>query len=73
MGHAGITCVFSHLTLSWHPVSLSLGALGRVTCPDAKPLGAAYPICEWRYDACASPCFQTCRDPQAASCRDVPR
>ncbi|XP_064145520.1 otogelin [Loxodonta africana] len=40
---------------------------------DAKPLGAAYPICEWRYDACASLCFQTCRDPQAASCWDVPR
>ncbi|GAB1292113.1 Otogelin [Apodemus speciosus] len=40
---------------------------------DAKPLGATYPICEWRYDACASPCFQTCRDPRAASCQDVPR
>ncbi|XP_053780390.1 otogelin [Desmodus rotundus] len=40
---------------------------------DAKPSGAAYPICEWRYDACASPCFRTCRDPQAASCQDVPR
>nr|XP_021530849.1 LOW QUALITY PROTEIN: otogelin [Aotus nancymaae] len=40
---------------------------------DAKPSGAAYPICEWRYDACASPCFQTCRDPRAASCQDVPR
>ncbi|XP_066109952.1 otogelin [Saccopteryx bilineata] len=40
---------------------------------DAKPSGAAYPICEWRYDACASPCFQTCRDPQAASCQDMPR
>ncbi|ELW70757.1 Otogelin [Tupaia chinensis] len=40
---------------------------------DAKPSGAAYPTCEWRYDACASPCFQTCRDPQAANCRDVPR
>nr|KAF6438519.1 otogelin [Molossus molossus] len=40
---------------------------------DAKPSGAAYPICEWRYDACASPCFQTCRDPGAASCQDVPR
>ncbi|XP_042638720.1 otogelin [Orycteropus afer afer] len=40
---------------------------------DAKSSGAAYPICEWRYDACASPCFQTCRDPQAASCQDVPR
>ncbi|XP_049636632.1 otogelin [Suncus etruscus] len=40
---------------------------------DAKPSGVAYPACEWRYDACASPCFQTCRDPQAASCQDVPR
>ncbi|XP_010613449.1 otogelin [Fukomys damarensis] len=40
---------------------------------DAEPLGAAYPICEWRYDACASPCFQTCRDPGAARCQDVPR
>ncbi|XP_012412723.1 otogelin [Trichechus manatus latirostris] len=40
---------------------------------DAKPSGAAYPVCEWHYDACASPCFQTCRDPQAASCQDVPR
>ncbi|XP_042547668.1 otogelin [Dipodomys spectabilis] len=40
---------------------------------DAKPSGGAYPICEWRYDACASPCFQTCRDPRATSCQDVPR
>ncbi|XP_012580647.1 PREDICTED: otogelin [Condylura cristata] len=40
---------------------------------DAKSSGAAYPTCEWHYDACASPCFQTCRDPQAASCQDVPR
>ncbi|KAM6158513.1 otogelin [Rhynchocyon petersi] len=40
---------------------------------DAKSSGSAYPTCEWRYDACASPCFQTCRDPKAASCRDVPR
>ncbi|ELK18837.1 Otogelin [Pteropus alecto] len=40
---------------------------------DAKPLGSSYPICEWHYDACASPCFQTCRDPWATSCRDVPR
>ncbi|XP_040114192.1 otogelin [Oryx dammah] len=40
---------------------------------DAKPSGAAYSTCEWHYDACASPCFQTCRDPQAAGCQDVPR
>lgn len=54
-------------------LELSLRTLGWVPFPDAKSSGAAYPICEWRYDACASPCFQTCRDPQAASCQDVPR
>ncbi|XP_030878151.1 otogelin [Leptonychotes weddellii] len=40
---------------------------------DAQPSGAAYPLCEWHYDACAGPCFRTCRDPRATSCRDVPR
>ncbi|XP_021496031.1 otogelin [Meriones unguiculatus] len=54
-----------------HTEAFRGGALFRLL--DAKPSGAAYPICEWHYDACASPCFQTCRDPQAASCRDVPR
>lgn len=54
-------------------MSLSLGALGLGAFPDAKPSGVAYPTCEWHYDACASPCFQTCRDPRAAGCRDVPR
>ncbi|KAF7462432.1 hypothetical protein GHT09_012530 [Marmota monax] len=56
--------------VSWCPASISGETLIFL---DAKSLGAAYPICEWRYDACASPCFQTCRDPQAASCQDVPR
>lgn len=56
---------------NWNP---ALGSHLGVHCiSDAKPTGAAYPACEWRYDACASPCFQTCRDPQAASCQDVPR
>ncbi|XP_017528163.3 otogelin isoform X1 [Manis javanica] len=54
-----------------HVEAFRRGTLFRLV--DAKPSGAGYPICEWRYDACTSPCFQTCRDPQAASCRDVPR
>ncbi|XP_051689895.2 otogelin [Oryctolagus cuniculus] len=54
-----------------HTEAFRQGSLFRLL--EAKPSGAAYPICEWRYDACASPCFQTCRDPQAASCQDVPR
>ncbi|KAL6086589.1 hypothetical protein STEG23_010757, partial [Scotinomys teguina] len=54
-----------------HTEAFRGGALFRLL--DAKSLGTAYPICEWHYDACASPCFQTCRDPWAASCQDVPR
>ncbi|NXD99423.1 OTOG protein, partial [Chaetorhynchus papuensis] len=29
--------------------------------------------CEWRYDACTSPCFKTCRDPLGKSCQTVPK
>ncbi|XP_067151614.1 otogelin [Apteryx mantelli] len=29
--------------------------------------------CEWRYDACTSPCFKTCRDPLAKNCQAVPK
>uniref|UniRef100_A0A8C6RKH3 Otogelin n=1 Tax=Nannospalax galili TaxID=1026970 RepID=A0A8C6RKH3_NANGA len=54
-----------------HTEAFREGALFRLL--DTKPSGATYPICEWHYEACASPCFQTCRDPQAASCQDVPR
>uniref|UniRef100_A0A8C6FPV5 Otogelin n=1 Tax=Moschus moschiferus TaxID=68415 RepID=A0A8C6FPV5_MOSMO len=54
-----------------HTEAFRQGTLFRLL--DAKPSGPAYPTCEWHYDACASPCFQTCRDPRAAGCRDVPR
>eukprot|EP00069_Balaena_mysticetus_P000779 bmy_03611T0 len=59
------------LRLYEHTEAFRRGTLFRLL--DAKPSGAPYPTCEWRYDACASPCFQTCQDPRAASCRDVPR
>ncbi|KFO54614.1 Otogelin, partial [Corvus brachyrhynchos] len=29
--------------------------------------------CEWRYDACTSPCFRTCRDPLGKNCQMVPK
>ncbi|XP_052508940.1 otogelin [Budorcas taxicolor] len=54
-----------------HTEAFRRGTLFRLL--DAKPSGAAYSTCEWHYDACASPCFQTCRDPRAAGCQDVPR
>ncbi|NXN97592.1 OTOG protein, partial [Rhinopomastus cyanomelas] len=30
-------------------------------------------LCEWRYDACASPCFKTCRDPLGKNCQGIPK
>ncbi|OXB80498.1 UNVERIFIED_CONTAM: hypothetical protein H355_016288 [Colinus virginianus] len=29
--------------------------------------------CEWHYDACASPCFKTCRDPLGKNCQTLPK
>ncbi|NXE20709.1 OTOG protein, partial [Ardeotis kori] len=29
--------------------------------------------CEWHYDACASPCFKTCRDPLGKNCQAIPK
>ncbi|NWT14914.1 OTOG protein, partial [Vireo altiloquus] len=29
--------------------------------------------CEWRYDACTSPCFRTCRDPLGKNCQTIPK
>ncbi|XP_072477507.1 otogelin [Notamacropus eugenii] len=54
-----------------HTEQFRLATLLKLT--DTRSPGTAYPACEWRYDACTSPCFQTCRDPQGASCQEVPR
>uniref|UniRef100_A0A8C3HX01 Otogelin n=1 Tax=Chrysemys picta bellii TaxID=8478 RepID=A0A8C3HX01_CHRPI len=40
---------------------------------DAKFKFPAHSTCEWRYDACTSPCFKTCRDPLGQNCQDVPK
>uniref|UniRef100_K7FTZ5 Otogelin n=1 Tax=Pelodiscus sinensis TaxID=13735 RepID=K7FTZ5_PELSI len=40
---------------------------------DAKFKFPAHSTCEWRYDACRSPCFKTCRDPLGQNCQDVPK
>ncbi|KAM5138248.1 otogelin [Mantella aurantiaca] len=29
--------------------------------------------CQWRYDACSSACFRTCRDPAGEHCMNVPK
>uniref|UniRef100_A0A8C8SMQ0 Otogelin n=1 Tax=Pelusios castaneus TaxID=367368 RepID=A0A8C8SMQ0_9SAUR len=40
---------------------------------DARFKFPAHSTCEWRYDACTSPCFKTCRDPLGQNCQDVPK
>ncbi|NXE62639.1 OTOG protein, partial [Calcarius ornatus] len=40
---------------------------------DVKFKLLSHSTCEWRYDACTSPCFKTCRDPLAKNCQTVPK
>uniref|UniRef100_A0A452ISK9 Otogelin n=1 Tax=Gopherus agassizii TaxID=38772 RepID=A0A452ISK9_9SAUR len=40
---------------------------------DAKFKFPAHSTCEWRYDACTSPCFKTCRNPLGQNCQDIPK
>uniref|UniRef100_A0A8D0G9K2 Otogelin n=1 Tax=Sphenodon punctatus TaxID=8508 RepID=A0A8D0G9K2_SPHPU len=40
---------------------------------DAKFQFSGHSTCEWRYDACTSPCFKTCRDPLGEHCKAVPK
>ncbi|NXF16921.1 OTOG protein, partial [Rhodinocichla rosea] len=40
---------------------------------DVKFKLLSHSTCEWRYDACTSPCFKTCRDPLGQNCQTVPK
>ncbi|NWV38253.1 OTOG protein, partial [Grantiella picta] len=40
---------------------------------DVKFKVLSHSTCEWRYDACTSPCFKTCRDPFGKYCQTVPK
>uniref|UniRef100_A0A7M4DW34 Otogelin n=1 Tax=Crocodylus porosus TaxID=8502 RepID=A0A7M4DW34_CROPO len=40
---------------------------------DVKFQFLSHSTCEWRYDACTSPCFKTCRDPLGENCQVVPK
>ncbi|NWV58631.1 OTOG protein, partial [Malurus elegans] len=40
---------------------------------DVKFRFLSHSTCEWRYDACTSPCFKTCRDPLGKNCQTVPK
>ncbi|NXR19747.1 OTOG protein, partial [Cinclus mexicanus] len=40
---------------------------------DVKFKLLSHSTCEWRYDACTSPCFKTCRDPLGKNCQTLPK
>uniref|UniRef100_A0AAY4C9Z8 Otogelin n=1 Tax=Denticeps clupeoides TaxID=299321 RepID=A0AAY4C9Z8_9TELE len=59
---------FLHYMLSWfhlmkydHSDGFRRATLFRLT--------GVCPRCQWRYDACVSPCFKTCSDPSGQTCR----
>uniref|UniRef100_A0A8C5TC27 Otogelin like n=1 Tax=Malurus cyaneus samueli TaxID=2593467 RepID=A0A8C5TC27_9PASS len=40
-----------------------------------EELSASVPyrrMCEWRYESCANPCFNTCSDPEGIACKFLP-
>ncbi|XP_028812754.1 otogelin [Denticeps clupeoides] len=64
---------FLHYMLSWfhlmkydHSDGFRRATLFRLTGPSSEyQVG---PRCQWRYDACVSPCFKTCSDPSGQTC-----
>ncbi|XP_075423815.1 otogelin isoform X2 [Ascaphus truei] len=60
-----------YLTKYHHSVPFRLSTLFKFA--DSKIALSPPSTCEWRYDACASACFRTCRDPQGESCQEIPK
>ncbi|XP_013917160.1 PREDICTED: otogelin [Thamnophis sirtalis] len=70
--------VFIHISASsvtvikyHHSEAFRLSTLFKLV--DSKFKFLSRSTCEWRYDACSSPCFKTCRDPLAKHCQTVPK
>ncbi|XP_025025529.1 otogelin [Python bivittatus] len=70
--------VFIHISTSsvtavkyHHSEAFRLSTLFKLV--DTKFTFLSRSTCEWRYDACSSPCFKTCRDPLAKHCQTVPK
>ncbi|KAM6459125.1 otogelin [Liasis olivaceus] len=70
--------VFIHISTSsvtavkyHHSEAFRLSTLFKLV--DTKFTFLSRSTCEWRYDACSSPCFKTCRDPSAKHCQTVPK
>nr|XP_033784676.1 otogelin [Geotrypetes seraphini] len=60
-----------HLMKYHHSERFRLSILFKLV--DTKFKFSTHSTCEWRYDACASACFKTCRDPLGDTCKAVPK
>ncbi|XP_029438960.1 otogelin [Rhinatrema bivittatum] len=60
-----------HLMKYHHSGRFRLSILFKLV--DTKFKFSTHSTCEWRYDACASACFKTCRDPHGKTCQSVPK
>ncbi|XP_075692908.1 otogelin [Rhinoderma darwinii] len=60
-----------YLTKYHHSAAFRLSTLFRLS--DSKLRVISRSTCEWRYDACTSACYGTCRDPAGERCHRVPR
>ncbi|XP_053305200.1 otogelin [Spea bombifrons] len=65
-----ISASYIFLTKYHHSAAFRLSTLFRLT--DSK-LKSPRSTCEWKYDACSTACFRTCRDPEGQYCKDVPK
>ncbi|XP_069624287.1 otogelin [Ranitomeya imitator] len=59
------------LTKYHHSTAFRLSTLYRIS--DSKLHVMTRSTCEWRYDACSSACYRTCRDPTGDHCHSIPR
>ncbi|XP_073420787.1 otogelin-like [Dendrobates tinctorius] len=59
------------LTKYHHSTAFRLSTLYRIS--DSKLHVMPRSTCEWRYDACSSACYRTCRDPTGNRCHSIPR
>ncbi|XP_075044607.1 otogelin [Mixophyes fleayi] len=66
-----ISTSFIYLSKYHHSAQYRLSTLFMLS--DAKSRVILRSTCEWRYDACASACFRTCRDPEGEHCQNVPK
>ncbi|XP_066557054.1 otogelin [Amia ocellicauda] len=72
------TGLFVHFMLSWvhlmkynHTEGFREATLFKIA--ESDPEASVRPVCQWRYEVCASACFKTCTDPTGHICTTIPK